>query len=81
MEEGRYKSQDSCSNCTKVASSSKASRCFSQSLGLQPTMPTPSEGGEDGRWASNAFLIFCMDTLVTIKILSKGTNFKEEKLA
>lgn len=44
-------------------------------------MPTHSEGGEGGRWAGNAFLIFCMDTLVTIKILSKGSNFKEEKLA
>ena len=38
-------------------------------------------GAEARRWAGNAFLIFCMDALVTIKILSKGSNFKEEKLA
>lgn len=49
---------------------------------LQPTVPTCCVGDEDDeKWAGNAFLIFCMDALVTIKILSKGSNFKEEKLA
>lgn len=59
----------------------KASPCFSQNLGLQPAVPTYCVGDEDRRWAGKAFLIFCMDALVTIKILSKGSNFKKEKLA
>lgn len=64
-----------------VSSFLKASLCFSQNLRLQPRVPTHYVGDEYGKWVGNEFLIFCMDALVTIKILSKGSNFKEEKLA
>lgn len=46
-----------------------------------PAKRAHQRGGADARWAGSAFLIFCMDASVAIKILSKGSNFKEEKLA
>lgn len=52
---------------------------------LWPAVSTHSaqllRGYGDGKRAGNTFLIFHMGALVTTKILSKGSNFKEEKLA
>ena len=78
---GGNKFQKWCSHCTEVSSFLKVSPML-LSAPWAPANHAHSEcGAEARRWEGNAFLIFCMDALVTIKILSKGSNFKEEKLA
>lgn len=78
---GGNKFQEWCSNCTEVSSFLKVPPRLLSTPWAPANHAHPECGVEDRRWAGNAFLIFCMDALVTIKILSKGSNFKEEKLA